>query len=106
MTTLVACQRDTASSVQPTFDATVQSIGIDCNLPLLTFGTRTNEVSQIVGPALDNGLYYAINLPKAYQKAGQVITTTIRKPTTNEQVVCLAMGPSYPAVVIVSAEGK
>ncbi|GAB3766921.1 hypothetical protein [Spirosoma pomorum] len=102
LTTLVACRRDTVSSVQPTFDATVQSIGGDCNLPLLNFGNRTNDVTQIAGSPSANGFYYAISLPKAYQKAGQAITTTIRQPTTSEQVVCTTMGPAYPAVVTVS----
>jgi hypothetical protein len=104
--TLLACQRDTNSSVQPTFEATVQGIGGDCTLPRLDFGDRTNEVAQTVGTSSAYRLYYALNLPATYWKPGLSLTTTIRQPTTQEQVFCTTMGPGYPVVVVVSAEGK
>jgi hypothetical protein len=103
---LVSCQRSTTSPVEPTFEATVQSIGGDCNFPLLDFGSRTNEVAQVAGTPSAYRLYYAVNLPATYWKTGQVLTTTIRQATANEQIACTTMGPSYPAVVVVSAEGK
>jgi hypothetical protein len=104
--TLLACQRDTSSHIQPSFEATVQGIGKDCYLPLLDFGDRTNEVAQAVGTPSAYRLYYAVNLPATYWKTGLSLTTTIRQPTRQEQVACTTMGPGYPVVVVVSAEGK
>lgn len=101
-----ACNRKQDDPAASTFDATVQSIGGDCKLPLLDFGSRTAEVKNLVGASSDNPLYYAINLDPVYSKAGTKLQVTIRKVAVSEERACTTMGISYPSVGVTSATPK
>lgn len=103
---VVACNPKQDDLVTATFDARVQSIGGDCQLPLLDFGSRTVEVDKLVGSPNSNKLYYAISLDPANSKVGANLQVTIRKTNTSEERACTTMGSSYPSITVTSSVTK
>ena len=103
---VVACSPKQDDQVTATFDATVQSIGSDCKLPLLDFGSRTAEVDKLVGSINANKLYYAISLDPDYSKVGSSLQVTIRKTGASEERACTTMGQTYPSITVTSTVAK
>lgn len=101
-----ACNPKQDDQIAATFDATVQSIGGDCKLPLLDFGSRTVEVDKLVGSTNANKLYYAISLDPANSKVGTSLQVTIRKTSASEERACTTMGPAYPSITVTSSVTK
>lgn len=99
---LTACNPEQEDPVTATFEATVQSIGSDCKLPLLDFGSRAVEVDKLVGSTNANKLYYGISLDPANLKVGTSMQVTIRKTSPSEERACTTMGPTYPSVTVTS----
>jgi hypothetical protein len=100
---LIACKPEQDDQVTATFDATVQSIGSDCRLPLLDFGSRAVEVDKLIGSTNANKLYYGISLDPANLKVGTSMQVTIRKTSSSEERACATMGPAYPSITVTSS---
>lgn len=95
-----ACNKAQDDEIAPAFDVVVQSIAGDCNMPLLDFGSRKDEVGKLIGLTSVNEFYYAVNLDSTYSKAGTSLQVKIRKITADEERACTTMGPSYPSIAI------
>jgi hypothetical protein len=66
------------------------------------------KVAQLLGASMESGTYLALKLDTAlWLRKNQTLLLHIRRPTTEEQgFMCLAMGPVYPALTVVSARVK
>lgn len=82
------------------YQATVIGLGMDCgDAFLIQFEEKINSL-----PASSQNIYYEINLPEEYKVAGREILIQFREPQSGEIMVCTAMGPGYPQVVITKVE--
>lgn len=87
----------------------VQTLGrnSDCGQPMVSVLTNPARVAALVGNSTGATSYIAANLDTAlWQSKPQRLLIKVRKPLPSEVSICLAYGPSYPWLAVVSARVK
>lgn len=89
------------------FEANTQGSNLDCGKAQVVVKDPA-RVAQVIGSPLSGATYLALNLDTAlWVRKNQTLLLRIRRPTTEEQnFICHAMGPAYPALTVVSARVK
>ena len=95
-----SCDKHQKEVIETMYKATVLGRGMDCgNAFLIQFEEKTYSL-----PASSKNIYYEINLPEEYKIAGREILIQFHEPRNDEIMVCTAMGPAYPQVVVTKVE--
>jgi hypothetical protein len=80
------------------FKATVLSMGLDCG------DTFTISLENLDSDSdIEDGIYYADNLPAEYKEEGVLIYLNCREPNEEEVYACTTLGPSYPHIIVTNS---
>jgi hypothetical protein len=99
------CKKDDPTDYE--FEVQTQGRNRDCGMPQVVVADPAG-VKQIVGSSFSSATYLALKLDTAlWVRKNQTLLLRIRRPTDEELgFVCTAMGPTYPALTVVSARVK
>lgn len=96
-----SCRKDRGQKITDFYNATVLGRGLDCgNAYMIKFDKAVSGLSE--DPM---NIYYEINLPDKYKIGEKRIKAAFREPNKDEIMLCTGMGPSYPQIFIIKAEG-
>jgi hypothetical protein len=108
---LAGCQQDTdvVPDMQMAADEveiTTQGRNSDCGVAQVV-ASDPAQVRRVIGPAGYEPIYLAYQLDTAlWVRKNRALYVRIRKPQSNEAVMCKAFGPGYAAFTVISARIK
>jgi len=78
----------------------------DCGIAQV-YVKDASRITQLLGPAAYAPVYTALKLDTAlWASKNHTLYVRVRKPGPGEAVMCKAMGPGYPMLVVTSARIK
>ena len=98
---LISCSEESTTNYEDQTNATVLGKGLDCGDSfLIEFDDTVTELPENAF----GKIYYADNLPENLKIEGKRIYIEFRGPKDGEFMVCTAVGPSYPHIIITNIE--
>jgi hypothetical protein len=87
-------------------EITTQGRNADCGVAQVV-ARDPAQVRRVIGPSAYEPTYVAQQLDTAlWVRKNRALYVRIRRPQSNEAVVCLARGPGYAAFTVISARIK
>ena len=105
LATAASCEKHDPAAEE--IEVQTQGRNRDCGKPQILV-KDPEKVAQLLGITRSSSIYLALKLDTAlWLHQNQTLLLRVRRPTTEEQsFVCTMMGPTYPALTVVSARVK